>query len=200
MRFKGLLAIPVLLLIANGVQPSLLAQEPSEPPTEQEAPQAEAPAEDPGDAPAEAPAEPVPGEEQPEKKKMPIGLWIYAAYGTASAKDVNSSISTSVESDSENTVTLDDWDSVRAELGWKLPNEKGMFLVRFNGYKESNYEFTAIGRQASLKPPLSATTILENLDVRRQLIGDDLALGVQGFNQDLLTCRAGGLAAPACEV
>src|SRR4029079_13164231 len=47
---------------------------------------------------------------------------------------------------------MDGQDFGRAAVGWTLPHGRGTFLVAFEGYKESSYDFHSTGYQDALDP------------------------------------------------
>ncbi len=87
-----------------------------------------------------------------DSKKLPFSLYVEVAYGLGSARDLSTTTSTSVSLVSNNWLTLDEWTYARAGVGWKLPYGKGDARLIFNGFRENQYEFHAIGKQGALDP------------------------------------------------
>lgn len=146
MRWNGLLAGTVLLLVSLAMGTSAVAQ----------------------DEPV-SPSEEAGGEET--KSKLPFGLYVEAATGVATADDINTSITTLSTHRSLNYLSLEDQVHARAALGWKLPHGQGEFRLRFDGFKEDGYRFSARGLQAALDqellvedPLLGNVSISGNLD------------------------------------
>jgi hypothetical protein len=84
------------------------------------------------------------------KKKSNFALYLEAGGGAASANDLNSSIETTSNDTSLATLSLDENFFGRAAIGWQLtPKERGRFVLRFEGYRETNYVFDAQGKQAT---------------------------------------------------
>jgi len=143
MRLNGLLAVSALLLALLALGTSATAQ----------------------DEPV-APAEPTGGEEeQQQEEKLPFGLYVEAATGVVTADDIDSSLTTLSTHKSYNSLSLEDQVHARAALGWRLPHGRGDFRIRFDGFKEDGYTFSAHGVQASLDQTLDlANPVLGNLD------------------------------------
>ena len=99
-----------------------------------------------------APAEEAGGEEK--KSKTPFGLYVEAATGVVSARDIDASITTLSTHQASSYLSLEDQAQARAALGWRLPHGKGDFRIRFDGYKEEGYTFHSDGLQASLDQSL----------------------------------------------
>jgi hypothetical protein len=87
-----------------------------------------------------------------DAKKWPFALYVEVAYGISSARDLWTSTSTSSSLVSANLLVLDEWTYARAGVGWKLPYGKGDARLIFNGFRENQYEFYALGGQAALDP------------------------------------------------
>jgi hypothetical protein len=85
-------------------------------------------------------------------KKWPFALYVEVATGLGSARDLSTTTTTSTSQVSNNWLTLDEWTYARAGVGWKLPYGKGDARIIFNGFRENQYEFHALGRQAALDP------------------------------------------------
>lgn len=111
-----------------------------------------------------APAEPTGGEEE-QPNKIPFGLYVEAATGVVTAEDIDTSITTLSTHRSFNYLSLEDQVHARAALGWRLPHGQGEFRVRFDGFKEDGYRFSAQGVQASLDQTLDLENpVLGNLN------------------------------------
>jgi hypothetical protein len=85
---------------------------------------------------------------QYQKRESKIRLYVELAYGQVENDPINTSISTSSIERSPSELIIDESDAGRAILGWKLKNDRGWFLGRFEGYKETSFSFRAEGRQA----------------------------------------------------
>jgi hypothetical protein len=84
------------------------------------------------------------------KKKSRFALYLEAAGGTAEANNLNSSIETTSNDTSSALLSLDENYFGRAVIGWQLtPKERGRFLLRFEGYRETSYVFDAQGLQST---------------------------------------------------
>jgi len=104
-------------------------------------------------------------EGEADQKKLVNGLYVEVGYGTNDMNPLDTTVKTGSTQDSANTFTLDGMDYARAVIGWKLPGPKGSFRLVWQGYNENGYEFTAIGREASLGNQLpSNPPIVDNLD------------------------------------
>jgi hypothetical protein len=104
-------------------------------------------------------AAPANGTENSEKaSKIPFALYLFTGYGSGAADTFNTSIQTSSNRVATNSVELDDIETGRMVVGWKLPNEKGDFRVIWDGFGEKSYIFNASGKQSILgldaTPPL----------------------------------------------
>jgi len=85
-----------------------------------------------------------------DKKKSKFAIYVEAAGGSATATDINSSITTTSSRLSLANLSLDGNYFGRAAVGWRLtPKERGKFLLRFEGYREDSYKFDAQGKQAA---------------------------------------------------
>jgi len=114
------------------------------------------------DEPAAASEEP--GSEE-SKSKTPFGLYVEAATGTATAQEIDASISTLSTHIAYSYLNLEDQAYARAALGWRLPYGKGDFRLRFDGFKEDGFRFTSTGVQSALDQTLDvANSITGNLD------------------------------------
>lgn len=96
-------------------------------------------------------------------KKLPFALYVEVASGLASARDLSTTTSTATSLVSNNWLSLDEWTYARAGVGWKLPYGKGDVRIVFNGFRENNYTFTALGREARAIDPNSADTDSDGL-------------------------------------
>jgi len=90
-----------------------------------------------------------------------FALYLEVAAGSASSEPVETSISTLSSAVTQSTLALDDMAGVLA-VGWKLPADRGSFLLSFTGLTETGYtaESTAYRRSvviASSGNPISAT-------------------------------------------
>jgi hypothetical protein len=100
-----------------------------------------------------------------EKKKRPIGLYVEVGTGSSSADPLDLSIRSAVGQSTVSSMTFEDMDTRRAALGWRLPNGKGSFRAIWNGMNESGYEFNSVGRASAIDPDLAINNaIVENLD------------------------------------
>lgn len=122
-----------------------------------------------GDKPAEQPPAPQP---KPEAKPEPpnaetqkpsfwgdhFALYLEAAYGSGSSSDVESSIESSATSFALSEVKLDDVAQGKFGIGWKLPADRGSFLISFTGYSEQSYTLDATGYKKAVKDVLHSTT------------------------------------------
>jgi len=135
MIWKRHIAAVVFCCAAVAISPATFAQD-----TGQDPP---APADD--DSADEATPLPAP---QYQKRESKVHLFVEIAYGQVEADPVNTSISTSSIDKAVGALVFDENDAGRAVLGWELKNDKGWFLGRFEGYKETSYSYSAEGRQA----------------------------------------------------
>jgi opacity protein-like surface antigen len=132
---KRHIAAVVVCCAAVALGPAIFAQDTGEAPP--------APADE--DSGTEATPLPAPQYQQRESK---IRLYVELAYGQVEGDPVNTSISTSSIEKAVSELVFDENDGGRAILGWKLKNDKGWFLGRFEGYKETSFSFSSEGRQA----------------------------------------------------
>lgn len=139
MIWKRLLAVSGLLSVLAALGSTPLAQEEEEP-----------------KPPSETDAQTEQVKEQEEAAKPwgdRMALYVEASYGSASAADVDSSLITTATRHSSNTTSLDNIFG-RAKLGWRLPADRGVFLISFSGYKEDSYTFSGVGSEnAAISPP-----------------------------------------------
>jgi hypothetical protein len=173
MRLTGLVAISGLLLVTFGLLAPVAAQEagedegnqetqapppaePGEPPPAEpgEPPPAEPvepPSAEPGEAPPAEPGEPPPAAEpQQEKKKFRFALYVEAYGGSVDADEFDASIETSSALTTETTFGADDQLYTRFGLGWKMPNEKGVFQLQVTNYREDEYTLQSTGLSSAV--------------------------------------------------
>jgi hypothetical protein len=105
-----------------------------------------------------------PGSEE-TKSKTPFGLYVEAAAGQATAREIDASITTLTTHRAYSYLNLEDQAYARAALGWRLPHGKGDFRIRFDGFKEDGYTFSSSGVQAALDQSLDVpNAVTGNLD------------------------------------
>lgn len=108
----------------------------------------------PSDAPPAPPApQPAPAPAPPKKEHWygdKIALYVEVGAGQTDANEITSPIETTAASFTEGFLNLEGQDFGRAAVGWTLPHGRGTFLIAFEGYKESSYDFHSIGYQTSL--------------------------------------------------
>jgi hypothetical protein len=142
MTWKTWLALSCALAASIVAAPVDRAQDaPEEPPAPPEAP--------PSPAPQPAPATPAPTAEKHWYGEK-FGLYVEVGFGQSDAEEITSPVRTSPSSFTEAFVNVEGQDFGRAAVGWTLTNGRGTFLIAFEGYRESSYEFNAIGYQAAL--------------------------------------------------
>lgn len=150
--FSKVLGVFALIALCGAIS----AQSP-EPPEQPEP--AEAEATEPSRVvpkPTEVPPSVTPEPLAPPDRPRHFGLYAGVAVGNASARELNTSLGTSLTYRTVSTLSFDDHDFGRAAIGWKLPEGRGDFRVVFNGYKETGYDFEARGLQSQVvfDPPL----------------------------------------------
>jgi hypothetical protein len=137
MAWKRSVALSSLLLTLAALGPVAFAEEP--PTTEPATPGTEKPAPPPPPA-AEAP--------KPHFWGDRFALYIEANTGGAkTARDINATIITTSNMSSTNKLNLFDIDHGRLAIGWTLPAQRGMFKLVWTGYRETSYEFNAVGSE-----------------------------------------------------
>lgn len=106
-------------------------------------------------------------QEAAEKKKTPFNLYVFAAFGDATADTINGSVETSIRVNTSSLFTLDSNDLGRAVVGWKRDDNRGDFRLIFTGYSETSYEYDAIGFAQDL-PGVTAAEPIEwwNVGIR----------------------------------
>jgi len=104
-------------------------------------------------------AEGADAEAKEKRSKLPFALYLFTGVGAGEADAFNSSIQTTTNRISTNALELDEVEVGRFVIGWKLPNQKGDFRIRWDGYAEKSYTFNASGQQAILG--LDATAPIE---------------------------------------
>jgi len=141
--------VVAVLLAALALGPSAVAQDdpaptpPAEPPATPTKPVTpDAAGAPPGDT-----AAPV------KKEPAPFALYVEAGYGSASAKELNLSMSTLSTHAAESTLVLDDNTYSRAAVGWRLDDNRGDFRLVFNGYSEKGYTLESTGFAAQVQVP-----------------------------------------------
>ncbi len=77
--------------------------------------------------------------------KLRGGLFVSAAFGSASADPLNTSIRSAEIYQTVSETEIDEQTFGRASIGWKLAEGKGAFRLSFNGYREDDYTFTSQG-------------------------------------------------------
>ncbi len=116
----------------------------------------------PSDAPppSEAPKEPL---EEPKQKPSFWGdrnaLYLEVAGGAASSEQVESSISTLASTVTHTTLELDDVAQGVVAVGWKLPDDRGSFLLNFTGLTESGYTLQSQGLRRLVVVPSTGNQV-----------------------------------------
>jgi len=105
-------------------------------------------------------AEAAEGVEQ--KRKIRNGLYVEVGYGSADSDPLDTSTRTSVGQTSGNSLSFSDMDYGRAAIGWQ--GQKGNYRLVWQGFTETGYEFTSVGRESSLGQMLGNPPIVQNLD------------------------------------
>lgn len=116
-------------------------------------------------APAEPPqAPPAPASDAGSGKPSWWGgrnlLFLQIGYGQSSFDTIETSVTTEGGNFSGNEYDIDDTTAGRVAVGWTLPDERGQFLVSFEGIKEDGFEFSAVGMQSSAIGTTSASAPL----------------------------------------
>lgn len=135
MKARELFAITAALWLVMGAGPAALAGTLA-PAQAQEDPAAE-------------PAAEAATEEKDEG--IPFALYVGVGYGSADADDLELDIYTTASHNSLNTFKLEGQIVSLAEIGWKLPYEKGDFRLVFNGYTEDSYSLHAVGSLGAMQ-------------------------------------------------
>ncbi len=104
------------------------------------APAQETPSDDSGDTPMTGITD-----DEDISTRLRGGLFVSAAFGSASAEAFNTSIRSSEIYESISETEIDDQTFGRASIGWKLPEGKGAFRLSFNGYREDSYTLKSKG-------------------------------------------------------
>lgn len=81
-------------------------------------------------------------------KKFQNGLYVEVGFGTASVDPLDTTVITSSQQVAINTFELTEMDYRRAAVGWRVPEGKGNFRLRWEGFNETSYSFSSIGRGA----------------------------------------------------
>lgn len=97
---------------------------------------------------AEPTAEPTP-EAKPSWWKETFGdknaLYLEVGFAGGAFDDIDPSVQTDTNHQSRANFEIDSILGGRAVLGWKLPSERGRYVLAFEGFKEDSYEFEASG-------------------------------------------------------
>lgn len=99
-----------------------------------------------------------------DRPRYPFALYVEASAGLTEVDSIATSIQTSVTRNSSGFLDVDESEFGRAAVGWRLPEDRGSFLVRFEGHKETSYEFNTVGNDARAVTP-TGTAILATAPV-----------------------------------
>lgn len=77
-------------------------------------------------------------------------LYVEIGYGSASFDEIETSVSTESGNYSRNRYNIDSSTAGRFAIGWALPDDRGRFLISFEGVKEDGYKFDAVGEQSTV--------------------------------------------------
>jgi hypothetical protein len=114
-------------------------------------------------APGEGSTPAAPATPQAEDQKIPwwggrFALYLETGVGGASTEDVNTSAETSIQQVTYSAFAPGDRSYGRVVVGWQLPLNRGLFALRYSGYKEDgSWELNSTGA-ASFVPGFSDPT------------------------------------------
>lgn len=118
-------------------------EQPSDPPAE------------PGVAGVTEAAEPTP--ESKSRWKNFFGdknaLYLEVGFAGGSFDAIDASIDTTSAHRAESNLDIDSVLGGRAVIGWRLPSERGRYVVSFEGFKEDSYQFESVGLRNQLSIP-----------------------------------------------
>ncbi len=100
------------------------------------------------ETPAETAAEPIP-EAKPSWWKETFGdknaIYLEVGFAGGAFDDIDPSVETDPNFATRSNLEIDSILGGRAVLGWKLPFDRGRYVVAFEGFQEDSYEFEATG-------------------------------------------------------
>lgn len=147
MRWKRFLVTAGLIGAATAA-PGLLAQEQPKPADSAASPEATK------EQPAEQPMETA----KPSFWGDRFALFLEVAGGSATSEQVETSISTLASAVTQTDLELDDMLGVLA-VGWRLPADRGAFLLAFTGLTETSYTLESSGLRRSVVVPTTGNQI-----------------------------------------
>lgn len=110
---------------------------------------------------AETAAEPTP-ETKPSWWKETFGdknaLYVEVGFAGGAFDDIDPSVQTDPSHATRSNLEIDSILGGRATLGWKLPFDRGRYVVSFEGFKEDSYQFEAIGSYDRVLGPFGLVT------------------------------------------
>ncbi len=74
-----------------------------------------------------------------------FALYVEFAASSSEFEDLDLSVVTSEDLRSQNRFTIDDAFGGLGSIGWRLPNDRGRYLVTFEGFKEEGFDFEGLG-------------------------------------------------------
>lgn len=96
---------------------------------------------------------PPPAEESSEARESwfkrtfgdKFALYVEFAASSSEFEDLDLSVATTGDLVSRNRFTIDDAFGGTGTIGWRLPNDRGRYLVTFEGFKEEGFDFEGLG-------------------------------------------------------